>query len=77
MDRLVCVAEVWVPGIRRLWPDIYFGIHPRRQESLETFLEVAGPGNRTRDLPLETASTWSAREAQMALTTRLSRRSVN
>ena len=45
MDLLVCVADVWVPGIGRLWPDIYFGIHsPRRKETIETFLEVAGPG---------------------------------
>ena len=76
MDRLVCVAEVWVPGTGRLWPDIYFGIHPRRKEAIETFLEVAGPGNRTRDLPLETALTWlctSVREAQTALRTRPSR----
>ena len=44
---------------------------------METFLEVACPGNRTRDHPLETATAWlcmSAREALTALTTRLSRR---
>ena len=79
MDLLVRVAGVWVPGIGRLWPDIYSGIHPGRKETIETFLEVAGPGNRTRDLPLETASTWlctSAREVQSALTTRPSRRST-
>ena len=78
MELLVCVAKVWIPGIGRLRPDLYFGIHPRTKEAIETFLEVAGPGNRTRDLPLETASTWlytSVREAQTALTTRPSRRS--
>ena len=42
MDLLVCVADVWEPGIRRLWPDISFGIHlPRRKKAIETFLEVA------------------------------------
>ena len=51
---------------------------PRREESIETFLEVADPGNRTCDLLLETASTWlctSAGEAQTALITRPFRRS--
>ena len=27
MDPLVRVAEVGVPGICKLWPDIYFGMH--------------------------------------------------
>ena len=43
---------------------------------MKTLLEVAGPGYRTRDLPLETASTWlctSTPEAQTASTTRPSR----
>ena len=40
MDLLVCVAELWVPGIDKLWPDTYFGIHPRRKETVETLLEV-------------------------------------
>ena len=59
MDPLVHVAEVWVPGIGGLWPDIYFGIHPRRKETIETFLEVTGPENPNRDLPLETASCYA------------------
>ena len=43
MDLLVCVTEVWVSGIGRLWPDIYFGIHvPRRNETMEAFIEVTG-----------------------------------
>ena len=42
MDLLVCVAEVWVPGIGRLWPDIYFDIHPERKGSIETSFGVAG-----------------------------------
>ena len=74
---MVYVAEVYAPGIGRLRPDVYFAIHPRRKETIETFLGVADPGNRTRDIPLETASTWlcmSAREAQTALTTRPSHR---
>ena len=42
MDLLVRVVGVWVPGIGRLWPDIYSGTHPGRKETTKTFLEVAG-----------------------------------
>ena len=66
---------MWVPGIGRLRPDTYFGINPRRKETRETFLEVAGL--RTRDFSLEIAPSrlcTSASEAQTALTTRSSRR---
>ena len=34
VDPLVRLAEVWIPGIGRLWPGIYFGIHPRRKETI-------------------------------------------
>ena len=36
MDLVVCVAEARLPGMGMLWPDVYFGIHLRRKETIET-----------------------------------------
>ena len=47
---------------------------------METFPEADGSWNRTRDLPLEIASTWlftCSREAQTTLTTRPPRQSIS
>ena len=34
INRLVCVAEVCVPGTGKLWPGINASIHPRREGTL-------------------------------------------
>ena len=41
-------------------------IHPRREETVDTFLEVAGTGNRTRDFSLDMAMHACARSADCA-----------
>ena len=60
IDLLVCVAEVSVPGIGRLRPDVHFGMHSLSENkgnhrNLPRSSQPARARNRTRDLPLETA----------------------